>query len=169
MEFLNIEIKARCTHPEKAEQTLLDLGAEFKGEDRQVDTYYKVAKGRLKMRQGNIENALIHYHRANQEGPKKSGVSLFKTADPALKMILDKALEHLVVVEKRRRIFFIENVKFHIDHLENLGYFIEIEAIDYTGQIGQPKLQEQCDHFIEVLGIGEDDLLAVSYSDMLLG
>lgn len=61
----NIEIKARCTDPKKTEEILLSNGAEFKGIDNQTDTYFNVKEGRLKIRQGNIENALIFYSRKN--------------------------------------------------------------------------------------------------------
>ena len=61
MGHTNIEIKARCAQPEKATQILRRKGADFKGLDHQTDTYYKVPKGRLKLRRGNIENTLIFY------------------------------------------------------------------------------------------------------------
>ena len=68
------EIKCRITNPEKQHDRLIELGAAFKGVDHQIDTYYKVDKGRLKLREGNIENTLIRYHRAEVKSIKQSKV-----------------------------------------------------------------------------------------------
>ncbi len=170
MGFLNIEIKAHCSDPAKAEFILMQENADFRGLDHQVDTYFNVSSGRLKLREGNIEHALIHYERKNQEGPKSSLVTLYQPQekDPALKEALTKALGVLTVVDKRRKIFFINNVKFHIDEVAGLGHFLEIEAIDREGNIGRKKLNEQCAHYLKVLNISETDLVSASYSDLLL-
>ena len=169
MRFLNIEIKARCASPDEAEYRLMQENAEYRGLDHQVDTYFRVPAGRLKLREGNIEHALIHYHRENLSGPKASKVSLYRPSpDPALREVLASTLGVLTVVDKRRKIFYIGNVKFHIDLVEGLGSFVEIEAIDRDGTIGRDKLQAQCDHYMKVLGIRDHELVPVSYSDMLL-
>ena len=86
----------------------------------------------------------------------------------ALKATLSAALNVKVVVDKKREIYFIENVKFHLDQVEELGTFVEIEAIDSNGSIGRDKLKEQCDYYLELFKVQEDDLLQNSYSDMLL-
>ncbi len=164
-----IEIKARCKDQDKVRDILKGEGADFKGLDMQTDTYFRVPHGRLKLREGNIENNLIHYERQDQEGPKQSNVLLYKSApDSNLKGILMKALGVLVVVEKKREIYFINNIKFHIDTLVQLGTFIEIEAIDENGSIGKENLQAQCEHYLDLFDIRKDDLIAGSYSDLLL-
>lgn len=166
---LNVEIKAKTSRANEIEQLLLAKNARYIGLDHQIDTYFKVANGRLKLREGNIENNLIHYHRSNQEGPKQSIVTLYKSEpNSSLKTILEKANGILVVVDKKRKIFFIENVKFHIDEVSKLGSFVEIEAIDEHGDIELEKLNEQCAYFIKYLGIEDKDLVAISYSDLLL-
>lgn len=169
MAFINIEIKARSGNQKEIKEILKFKNADFKGIDHQIDTYFKVKNGRLKLREGEIENHLIHYQRENKDGPKQSNVLLFKT-DPesSLKEILTKALGVLIVVDKKREIFFIDNVKFHIDVVKNLGTFIEIEAIDQDGSIGKEKLLKQCKNFVQLFKIKQDDLISVSYSDLLL-
>jgi predicted adenylyl cyclase CyaB len=72
------------------------------------------------------------------------------------------------VVDKKRKIYFIGNVKFHFDTVEDLGTFIEVEAIDKDGSIGLETLKEQCRFYQQLLGIEEKDFMAGSYSDMLL-
>ena len=169
MKHLNIEIKAKCNDHEKIRSILKSRNADFKGTDHQIDTYFKVNNGRLKLREGNIENFLVFYEREDKEGPKQSDVILFKS-DPnsSLKEILLTSLGTLVVVDKQREIYFIENVKFHIDTVKNLGTFMEIEAIDSNGTFGKEKLLEQCQNYLDLFDIPKDDLISVSYSDLLL-
>ncbi|MDP2638691.1 MAG: class IV adenylate cyclase [Candidatus Azambacteria bacterium] len=169
MAHVNIEIKAKSNNQDEIREILKSKNADFKGVDHQIDTYFKVNNGRLKLREGKIENHLIHYQRENKEGPKQSDVTLFKS-DPksSLKEILTKALGILVVVDKQREIYFIDNVKFHIDIVEDLGTFVEIEAIDNDGTIGKDKLLEQCQFFLDLFKISQEDLISVSYSDLLL-
>ncbi len=169
MTHLNIEIKARTENPDRIEAILLDRQADYRGEDHQRDTYYKMTDGRLKLRQGNIENSLILYDRLEVEGLKKSEVVLQQLPDSgeALRQILDRVLGKWVVVAKRRKIFFIGNVKFHIDNVEGLGSFVEIEACDNSGAKTEAELREQCDFYQSLFGIEAQALVAKSYSDML--
>jgi adenylate cyclase, class 2 len=165
---LNIEIKARCADPGRIRTLLQELAADFKGEDHQIDTYFNVPEGRLKLREGNIENALIHYRRADQVGPKRSEVTLYRTSPGAvLKEVLTAALGVRKVVDKKREIYFIGNVKFHIDSVKGLGSFVEIEAIDVDGSLGEAKLREQCDYYLGLFDIREENLVEESYSDMV--
>ncbi len=164
-----IEIKATCAEPERVRQILENEQADFHGVDHQIDTYFFSPKGRLKLRQGNIENNLIFYQRPNGSAPKHSQVLLYAPHDTAvLHELLTNALPVRVVVDKKRDIYFIENVKFHIDRVLGLGSFVEIEAIAETEEHTLPFLRQQCVHYRELLGINRHDLLAQSYSDLLL-
>lgn len=170
MNHINIEIKAKCFHPEKVEAFLLSKGARFVGLDNQKDTYFNVPNGRLKLRQGNIEKTLIYYERPDQEGPKQSDFSLSNISDgAATEQVLTKALGVKVVVEKHRKIFFIDNVKFHLDEVPGLGSFVEIEA----GNRNDPSktiddLRAQCNYYMQAFEVADKDLIHHSYSDMLL-
>lgn len=169
MAHINIEIKARTLRLEEIRETLKTCGAEFKGTDHQVDTYFKVNQGRLKLREGNIENHLIYYEREDIAAPKKSVVILHKNIPGSnLKEILTESLGVLAVVDKRREIYFIENVKFHLDDVFGLGSFVEIEAIDLSGNLGEKKLLEQCNFYIDLFGLTKEDMITSSYSDLLL-
>ena len=141
----------------------------FIGEDHQIDTYFNVSAGRLKLREGNIENALIHYEREDFAGAKSSHVLLYQhQPDKTLKEILIKTLGVKAIVDKRRKIYFINNVKFHFDTVEGLGTFVEVEAIDKDGSIGKEKLQAQCDEYAALFNIAEEDFISVSYSDLIM-
>jgi predicted adenylyl cyclase CyaB len=170
MSHINIEIKAKCFHPEKVEAFLLSKSARFVGTDQQKDTYFNVPIGRLKLRQGNIENSLIYYERPDQQGPKQSDFSLSQISQgKETEAVLSKALGVKVVVDKERKIFFLENVKFHLDTVPGLGSFVEIEA----GNLTDPSktiedLKLQCDTYLALFEVKTEDLIHHSYSDMLL-
>jgi adenylate cyclase class 2 len=167
---LNVEMKARCPDPEGTLRRLAALGAREQGVDHQVDTYFHAPSGRLKLRQGGIENYLIHYERADEAGPKESVVSLHAVASeesPGLRDLLTKALGVMVVVDKQRHILWIDNVKFHVDSVQGLGSFVEIEAIDRIGEIGRDRLLEQCAGYVGLLKIDVSELEPRSYSDLM--
>lgn len=165
---LNIEIKARCHDPQVILEKLLKLNADDRGIDHQVDTYFNCQNGRLKLRKGNIENSLIFYQRSDQAGPKASDVFLERLpADNDLVEVLTASLGISKVVDKKRHILFIDNVKFHIDEVKDLGHFMEIEAIDHDGSLGKEHLLSQCNHYMDLLKVETQDLLTFSYSDML--
>ena len=91
------------------------------------------------------------------------------TDGPATEQLLAKALGVKVIVEKYRKIFYINNVKFHLDEVPGLGSFVEIEA----GNLADPSktiedLKVQCDHYMNAFEISDADLIHHSYSDMLL-
>lgn len=166
---LNIEFKARCREPSKVRGILEKYNAKFVGKDYQIDTYFCINNGRLKLREGNIENNLIFYQRNDQKGPKNSLVTLLNISpETNLKDILTKALGIKVVVNKRREIYFIDNIKFHIDNVKDLGHFVEVEAIDKNGMISEENLRAQCNKYLEEFNIKEEDLISSSYSDLLL-
>jgi adenylate cyclase, class 2 len=169
MKGFNVEIKARCADPGRVRKILKERGADFKGVDRQVDTYFHVTRGRLKIRQGTIENCLVQYEREDTRGPKGSKIRLYPLdarAAADLKPVLVGALGVKVVVNKRREIYFIDNVKFHIDRVKGLGTFIEFEAMTDTARPGKKKLTDQCRFYMKLFGINDGDLAAGSYSDM---
>ena len=169
MTHLNIEIKAKCSNQKVIRNILKTLNAEFIGLDHQIDTYFNTKTGRLKLREGNIENSIIYYDREDKSEPKESDVILLKTETGSpLKEILTKTIGVKAIVDKKREIYFIGNVKFHIDNVVGLGTFVEIEAIDKNGCIDREKLLEQCQYYLDLFKINKTDLVSKSYSDLLL-
>jgi adenylate cyclase class 2 len=73
-----------------------------------------------------------------------------------------------VIVKKKRKIYFIKNVKFHFDTVENLGTFVEVEAIDDSGYGKVEDLKKQCMKYADLFGIKSSDYISVSYSDLIL-
>lgn len=169
MAHINIEIKAKCGDPGRVRTYLNSRQADFRGTDHQTDTYFRVGSGRLKLREGQIENNLIYYERNNQAGPKASVFRLVKVEDAeGLKAALTASCGVKVVVSKKREIYYIGNVKFHIDEVPGLGSFVEIEAGNIGADLSREQLQAQCQAYMSALQISPEDLLELSYSDMIL-
>jgi predicted adenylyl cyclase CyaB len=169
MPHINFEFKAKTNRLNELEEKLKSLHPVFKGEDRQTDTYFNVANGRLKLREGNVENALIYYERENTHSAKQSNVMLYQHIPAAgLKEILSKVHGIKAVVTKRRKIYFVNHVKIHFDKVNELGTFVEVEAIDTNGNMNLEDLKQQCDFFADLFDIQPDDYMAHSYSDMML-
>lgn len=168
MNIKNVEVKARTSSPEKIREILTSLNANYIGCDHQVDTYFNTPNGRLKLREGNIENSLIHYNRQNTPEAKVSDIAYSKvTHSNDIKNVLASSFGILIEVVKDRHIYFIDHVKFHVDFLDKLGSFVEIEVIDDKNEYSESEMKELCQHYQITLGIQESDLLTHSYSDML--
>ena len=155
----NLEIKARDADPRRSLELALELGAEDHGEIAQRDTYFGHANGRLKLREqapGNAE--LIQYRRADEAGPRMSDYRLVALGEAdSLREALDAALGTLVVVEKSRRLLTWEGVRIHLDEVEGLGSFVELE--DTIGGDRLETLRAKLDIQEPIGG---------SYSDLLL-
>lgn len=169
MNLKNFEFKARVDALEPYEHQLMTLNPLFKGIDHQIDTYFNVPKGRLKLREGTLENALIYYERANVNTSKASDIILYQhVPNPALKAILSLQLGVKTCVDKHRKIYFIGPVKFHFDVVQGLGTFIEVEVIDSEGNQSLKALQELCDFYYSFFKIQAHQVVAESYSDLIL-
>lgn len=169
MPHINIEIKARSENIDSIRHYLRVQQADFRGKDFQTDTYFQARQGRLKLREGNIEKNLIFYNRENIQGIKQSDFDLYPVEDgAALKLMLTKSMGVKTIVKKKREIYFIRNIKFHLDEVENLGQFVEIEASNIGFDLSIEELREQCTFYMQAFRISKEDLIAESYSDMVL-
>ncbi|WP_300664837.1 CYTH domain-containing protein, partial [Fluviicola sp.] len=111
---------------------------------------------------------LINYDRKNIAGSKESQIILYKhSPDNALKAILTRQLGIKIIVDKQRKIYFLNNVKFHFDFVKNLGTFIEVEAIDDQEAFTLEELKEQCDYYFNFFELTQKDLIDKSYSDLI--
>jgi adenylate cyclase, class 2 len=169
MSIKNIEFKAKIESISTYENLLLTLNPTFIGQDHQIDTYFNTTQHRLKLRQGNIENALIQYSRPNTANAKLSNIILYQH-EPSndLKNILISQLGIKTIVDKVRNIYFIDNVKFHFDTVQNLGTFLEVEAIDTQNKFDVEYLKKQCDKYFSFFSLHPSQIIAESYSDLLL-
>ncbi|MEM2974254.1 MAG: class IV adenylate cyclase [Candidatus Micrarchaeia archaeon] len=178
-EFFNIEIKAKCRNPNLARKVLRQRKAEFVGVDHQVDTYFNLppSRDRLKLKEGDIKNSLIFYRRENKRGPKKSDVIFVEKPGHGIKELLAAAMGVKTVVDKRREIYLIKNIEFHLDQVKGLGEFVEIEASNRprdnknsnnNRRIHKSVLLKQVKEYMKLFKVKKKDLISGSYSDMII-
>ncbi len=166
---LNIEIKAKCPDPQSVISALKNLDVSYHGEDFQTDTFFKVPNGRLKIRQSTLsrKNMLIPYFRSDIAGPKESNYALIELDNPTLtKDLFTKMFGVQCVVQKRRRIYLFKNVRIHLDSVEHLGSFIELEAV-IENKEQQKEANILLNYLITELNIRKDDLIDAAYADLL--
>jgi len=167
MKHLNFEFKAHLRNEAHVRAALKRLRARFLGTDHQIDTYFRVPSGHLKVREGRIENALIFYKRSNTPRARRSTIDMMLLPRRnSLRSILSHTLGVLAVVDKRREIYFVGNVKIHLDRVRGLGKFVEVEAITRSGDIR--KVRAQARKFQKLFEIPSAHIVPFSYSGMIL-
>lgn len=165
----NIEIKIRLEEPAKVRTIALANATRGPEDESQVDTYYRVdpsGEQRIKVRASDRHGLqLIRYCRPEVAGVRPSEYSLEALTgpeDPRLTSLGDPAL----VVTKRREVMWIDNVRVHLDEVEHLGTFLELEAI-----VDEEHPDEACRRAIAVilrsLGVESAARITASYSDLL--
>jgi len=165
----NIELKARLASLDAARETARRLATSPPSVERQKDTYFVCRWGRLKLREREgLCAQLVGYSRANDASSKASDYQIVEISDvAALHAALSATLGVLVVVDKHREIFLVDNVRIHLDHVVGLGDFLEFEAVlgpDHSDDDGRSQLDALSREF----GIDSTALVAGSYSDLLL-
>jgi homotetrameric cytidine deaminase len=169
----NVELKARDPDPARSLERALALGADDRGEILQRDTYFEAARGRLKLREQEaggspLSDELIGYSRADSTEPGTSTYLRVPIADAGpLREALDTAFGTLVTVTKRRRLLLWKNVRIHLDEVEGLGSYLELEGVaDPDSDLSSE--HDRVEQVRRELGIADHDLVAGSYSDLLL-
>ncbi|MEM3027640.1 MAG: class IV adenylate cyclase [Candidatus Bathyarchaeia archaeon] len=167
-----LELKAKVESLDKAREALLGLGAQPLGTFHQIDTYFKVSKGRLKLREveGSKTSILIYYEREDLAEPKRSYVWLAEVSETEnIKEILSHVLGIRVVVDKVRDVFTWKNVRIHLDQVEGLGTYIEFEKSTESRSDRIAEDRELLKRLMGLLCIKDHELVRLSYSDMLEG
>lgn len=168
----NIEIKARVDNIESARRKAGSLCAGGPAAVlHQVDTYFSVPAGRLKMREfgdGCAPCELIYYERSDVPGPRSSDYMIARVSDAkGLKAVLEAALGVTVIVRKTRTLYLHGNTRIHLDEVDGLGTFIEFEYVMPESGCdvdGEGEVRSLMAAFV----IRDADLESRSYSDMLL-
>ena len=162
---VNYELKARLPSLAKARTQAQECGAIFQGMLRQEDIYFRVPRGRLKLRLiEGAESELIYYERSNTDLERWSDYTREPVGDgAALKEILTQALGVRAVVKKERWLYLYDVVRIHIDNVEGLGEFIEFEVVtsDRAKAVSLMRLLRQ---FFQVR---DEEIFKGSYSDMV--
>lgn len=164
----NIEIKARVKNFEVLKRKIEDLYQINAEEIFQIDTFFKIEKGRLKLRVfSNTKGELIYYLRNNYAGPKRSDYYIYKTDNPEeLKKLLEMSLGIRGVVRKKRLLFLVDNTRIHLDEVENLGSFIELEVVLSPEQT-ETEGKLIAENYMKDMNIKESDLINIAYIELL--
>jgi homotetrameric cytidine deaminase len=164
----NVELKALDPDPARSLAVCRELGAEDKGVLRQRDTYFRARSGRLKLREEEPGGAvLIQYDRPDAAAARESRYRLTRVEDPdELRASLDAALGTLVVVDKERHLLLWDGVRIHLDTVQGLGSFVELEGVAPPESDLAPERRKVV-YLQRELGI--EEVLTDSYSDRLLG
>jgi predicted adenylyl cyclase CyaB len=163
----NLEAKFPLANHGEAEARASALGYTQRAILHQRDTFFRVAKGKLKLREENGSAALIYYHR-DESGPLMlSNYEIVKVADPPRTLrILATALGPIAVVEKVRTLMMRDNVRLHLDKVARLGDYGEIEAVIADGDDPE-RSRSAVNEILAGLNVGKLDLIDVSYFEML--
>lgn len=162
----NYEIKCRISDLAKYIKILKQEKSYLYSRETQTDIYYKIKKGRLKLRIINNESAsLIYYERSDKAKIRTSNYIISRTNDfKQLDDILKSQFNLLTVVLKVRDIFIKDNIRIHLDRVKELGDFLEIEII--YKELSSAK--KQMENLIRILNLNKNEFIKYSYSDMLI-
>lgn len=164
----NIEIKARVADLAAMEVRAAALADQGPFDIAQDDTFFACPTGRLKLRElAPDRGELIHYERPDQGGPKLSDFVVAPTADPAaMRDALTRALGASGRVVKKRRLYLAGKTRIHLDRVDGLGDFIELEVVlEPTQSVAEGEAEAQ--RIMTALGIGLADLVSGAYVDLL--
>lgn len=165
----NVEIKARLSHRAPIEARATALAQEGPILIVQEDIFFQVPQGRLKLRILSEEQGeLIYYERPDDKGPKESRFLRSETGDPrGLQDLLRQAYGVRGVVRKQRTLYWIGQTRLHLDRVEELGEFIELEVVlqDDQSAADGARIAHQ---LMDALGVQEADLIDKAYIDMLM-
>jgi predicted adenylyl cyclase CyaB len=164
----NIEIKARARDMGELRSRAQALSDSPVQVISQEDTFFHVPRGRLKLRQLRPDLAqLVYYERPDQDGPKRSNYYIYETNNPeGLKTALSLALGVRGVVRKRRYLYLAGQTRIHLDDVEGLGQFMELEVVLREGQ-SDAEGQSIAEELMTRLGIQKEDLLEGAYMDLI--
>lgn len=162
----NVEIKFELRDAALCRAVIARLGARLAATLRQRDTYFRVPDGRLKKREVEGEvTEWVEYHRQNRPTARLSHFRIY-TEQEALTRFGTLPLPVWVIVEKTREVWLMGEVRLHIDEVENLGRFFEIEAL-VTPRQHAGNARREVERVVKELGPILGEAIAVGYSDML--
>jgi predicted adenylyl cyclase CyaB len=167
-ESRNVEIKARIASVEAMAPRVASLADQGPVEIEQDDTFFVCERGRLKLRAlSPTEGQLIFYRRANQAGPKESRFVISPTASPdSLRDALTLAYGSAGRVRKHRTLYLVGRTRIHLDRVESLGHFLELEVVLAEGESPDAGVKE-ARALMTALGLADDQLIDGAYVDLL--
>jgi predicted adenylyl cyclase CyaB len=169
MRMRNLEAKFPLRDHARARASAEAIGYTERAILRQRDTFFRVARGKLKLREGADEarGALIYYGRESSGELQLSRYEIVLLPDPvAIRTMLAAALGTLAEVRKDRTLLMRANVRLHLDRVADLGDFGEIEAVIAEGDDPENS-RAAVDELLTALGVARGDLIERSYFELM--
>lgn len=162
---INLEIKVPIKNVKKLIKIVEENGGKLIYSSRQIDVYYKINNGRLKIRDSSGEKSIIFYDRKEDGNERWSNFQVMKVANPKLWInFFDNFLERFIVVDKYRTLYHLKNTRIHFDKVKNLGNFIELEVkVVSNKRNARLEFEEIC----KLLNLDKNNQVLKSYSDLL--
>ena len=162
---LNLELKARVENHETIKQIFKNVGATFEKILDQKDIYYKVKDGLLKLRIENGNYSLIKYNREEEKSDRWSNYYVVKMEGTETELLFSSLFPIETEVVKKRELFMYKDTRIHIDTVENLGKFIELETVVH----GEKEYAKNLfDEMVELLNLDLSNQIRFSYRDLIL-
>lgn len=164
----NIEIKARIARVDTLLPKVATIASQGPVEIAQDDTFFRCESGRLKLRTLSPSSGqLIFYRRADRQGPKESFYHVTPTNEPdSLRETLSLACGQIGRVRKTRTLFLVGRTRVHLDLVEGLGHFLELEVVLEDDELLDAGIQEAHD-IMAHLGVEPSQLIEGAYMDLL--
>ncbi|HEY7390848.1 MAG TPA: class IV adenylate cyclase [Bryobacteraceae bacterium] len=164
----NVEIKARLRDPARAEEIAARLSGGQGEVIRQEDVFFPCERARLKLRMlGPDSGEVIRYERPDLAAARSSRYVIARTPDPRnLLEILTETLGTAGTVKKTRRLFLVGQTRVHIDEVEGLGSFLELEVVLTPAQ-SESEGRRIAEQLLSEFAIGPEQLMAEAYVDLL--
>ena len=165
----NVEIKARVQDVGTFIPRLAQIATSGPVEIAQDDTFFNCVTGRLKLRAfSNDSGELIFYRRVNQAGPKESFFIRSPTSSPeTLRESLSLAYGQIGRIRKYRTLFLVGRTRVHLDRVEGLGHFLELEVVLVDDESPEQGIQE-ASQLMDRLGVQPEQLIDGAYLDLML-
>jgi predicted adenylyl cyclase CyaB len=163
----NIEIKAKLRNYGKIKKTVEALCSKPTDVVRQKDTFFYTKSGRLKLRETPNNSALIYYDRKDSVNPTLSEIQIHSVENTdSLKTILTQSIGIRGIVKKKRRLYHYDQTRIHLDDVESLGKFIELEVLLEKEQSFSSGVAVAKD-LMKKFDIDKNDLIDVAYIDLI--
>lgn len=157
---VNLELKIPIKNISKFEESLVKIGAELKGVLNQKDIYYKVDNGLLKLRLENGEASLIKYSRDEKNKNRWSNYFVLKLEGEEVENYFNDFFQIETVVSKKRKLYIYKDTRIHLDLVEGLGEFLELETVVIEGK---EKAKQLFDEIVKLLEINTSNQIKTSY------
>ncbi len=162
----NLEIKIKVNQLENYIEKIIKLKGKKIYSSLQIDVYYQVPKGRMKVRNSNGEKSVIFYNRVEDGKERWSDFYVVKVKEPKLWVnFFDKVFDRLIMVKKNRTLFHYKNTRIHFDRVSGLGNFIELET---KVNSSKKEARKEFDFLCKELNLDKSNQIFNSYSDLLI-